>query len=96
MQNTEVPVLNGNLSEMEKHSGPLGFHYKQALLCLYPNMGHEYKGIYSVQYLDVSETAYFHYFDPFHHCIQKGSGAHPASYPMGTRGSFPGDKTAGV
>jgi hypothetical protein len=27
-----------------------------------------------------------------HHRIQNGSGAHPASYPMGTRGSFPGDK----
>jgi hypothetical protein len=26
-----------------------------------------------------------------HHCVQNGSGAHPASYPMGTRGSFPGD-----
>jgi hypothetical protein len=24
-----------------------------------------------------------------HHRIQNGSGAHPASYPMGTRGSFP-------
>jgi len=23
-----------------------------------------------------------------HHCIQKGSGAHPASYQMGTEGSF--------
>jgi hypothetical protein len=23
------------------------------------------------------------------HCIQTNSGAHPASYPMGTRGSFP-------
>jgi hypothetical protein len=22
-----------------------------------------------------------------HHCVQNGSGAHPASYPMGTRGS---------
>jgi hypothetical protein len=28
--------------------------------------------------------------------IQNGSGAHPASYPMGSRGSFPGDKAAGV
>jgi hypothetical protein len=27
-----------------------------------------------------------------HHCIQNGSGAHPASYPMGTRGSFHGVK----
>jgi hypothetical protein len=26
----------------------------------------------------------------FHRCIQAGSGTHPASYPMGTRGSFPG------
>jgi hypothetical protein len=27
-----------------------------------------------------------------HHRVQTGSGAHPASYPMGTRGSFPGVK----
>jgi hypothetical protein len=25
-------------------------------------------------------------------CVQTGSGAHPASYPMGTGGSFPGSK----
>jgi hypothetical protein len=25
-----------------------------------------------------------------HHRVQNGSGAHPASYPMGARGSFPG------
>jgi hypothetical protein len=25
-------------------------------------------------------------------CVQTGSGAHPASCPMGTRGSFPGGK----
>jgi hypothetical protein len=24
------------------------------------------------------------------HRVQNGSGAHPASYPMGTKGSFPG------
>jgi len=30
-----------------------------------------------------------------HHCVQNGSGAHPASYPMGTRGSFLGDKAVG-
>jgi hypothetical protein len=29
-----------------------------------------------------------------HHRVQNGSRAHPASYPMGTRGSFPGDKAA--
>jgi hypothetical protein len=27
-----------------------------------------------------------------HHRVQTGSGAHPASYPMGTRGSFAGSK----
>jgi hypothetical protein len=27
-----------------------------------------------------------------HHRVQAGSGVHPASYPMGTRGSFPGVK----
>jgi hypothetical protein len=31
-----------------------------------------------------------------HHRVQNGSGAHPASYLMGTRGSFPGDKAAGA
>jgi hypothetical protein len=25
-------------------------------------------------------------------CVQTGSGVHPASYPMGTGGSFPGGK----
>jgi hypothetical protein len=25
-------------------------------------------------------------------CVQTGSGAHPASYPMGTEGPFPGGK----
>jgi hypothetical protein len=32
----------------------------------------------------------------FHHHVQNGSGAHPASYPMGTRGSSPGGKEAGA
>jgi hypothetical protein len=31
-----------------------------------------------------------------HHRAQNGSGAHPASYPMGTRGSFPGGKESGA
>jgi hypothetical protein len=31
-----------------------------------------------------------------HHRVQNGSRAHPASYPMGTRGSFSGDKAAGA
>jgi hypothetical protein len=31
-----------------------------------------------------------------HHCVHNGSGAHPASHPMGTRGSFPGSKAAGA
>jgi hypothetical protein len=30
-----------------------------------------------------------------HHCVQNSSGAQPASYPMGTRGSFPGVKRPG-
>jgi hypothetical protein len=34
-------------------------------------------------------------FSP-HHGVQNGSGAHPASYPMSTRGSFPEGKVAGV
>jgi hypothetical protein len=31
-----------------------------------------------------------------HHRVQNGSGAHPASYPMGTRDSFTGGKAAGT
>jgi hypothetical protein len=31
-----------------------------------------------------------------HHRVQNGSGTHPASYPMGSRGSFPGGKAAGA
>jgi hypothetical protein len=31
-----------------------------------------------------------------HHRIQNGSEAHPASYPMGTRGSFPEGEVAGA
>jgi hypothetical protein len=30
------------------------------------------------------------------HRVQNGSGAHPASYPMGTTGSFPGGNAAGA
>jgi hypothetical protein len=30
-----------------------------------------------------------------HHRVQNGYGAHPASYPMVTRGSFPGSKATG-
>jgi hypothetical protein len=31
-----------------------------------------------------------------HHRVPNGSGAHPASYPMGAMGSFPGGKAAGA
>jgi hypothetical protein len=30
------------------------------------------------------------------HRVKNGSGDHPASYPVGTRGSFPGGKAAGA
>jgi hypothetical protein len=30
------------------------------------------------------------------HVVQTGSGVHPASYSMGTRGAFPGVKAAGA
>jgi hypothetical protein len=32
----------------------------------------------------------------FLHVVHTGSGVHPTSYPMGTRGSFPGGKAAGA
>jgi hypothetical protein len=42
-------------------------------------------------HLDNSTSPYFY----LHHRVQNDSGAHPASYPMGTRGSFPGIKRPG-
>jgi hypothetical protein len=35
------------------------------------------------------------FFSPHHH-VQTGSGAHPASHPMGTGSSFPGSKAVGT
>jgi hypothetical protein len=35
-------------------------------------------------------------FSLYHRCVQNGSRAHPVSYPMGTRVSFPGGKAAGA
>jgi hypothetical protein len=35
-------------------------------------------------------------FPAIHHRVQNGSGAHPASYPVGTRGSFSAGKAAGA
>jgi hypothetical protein len=35
-------------------------------------------------------------FFSLHHRVQNGSGAHPACYPMGTRGCFPGGEAAGA
>jgi hypothetical protein len=35
-------------------------------------------------------------FSLHHHRVQNGSGAHPASYSMGTTDSFPGGKAAGA
>jgi hypothetical protein len=35
-------------------------------------------------------------FSLHHRYVRNGSGAHPTSYPMGTRGSFPGGKAAGA
>jgi hypothetical protein len=45
--------------------------------------------ICAVKYLNLSRNF------PLHHRVQNGSGAHPASYPIGTRGSFLGVKRPG-
>jgi hypothetical protein len=52
----------------------------------------------------LSPTSYSTYSQPLsisgnlslHHRVQTGSGAHPASFPMSTRGSFPVGKAAGA
>jgi hypothetical protein len=45
--------------------------------------------VYRVRFL-VGAMNFFLY-----HHVQNGSGDHPASYPVCTRGSFPGGKAAG-
>jgi hypothetical protein len=35
-------------------------------------------------------------FSLHHRCVQNSSEAHPASYPVGIRGYFPGGKAAGA
>jgi hypothetical protein len=45
------------------------------------------------EYLDLRGRKYGNF--SLHHRVQNNSGAHPASYPMGTRGSFPGVKRPG-
>jgi len=42
---------------------------------------------------DLKIIFFFFFFFYIHHRVKTGSGAHPASCPIGIRGSFPGGKT---
>jgi len=50
----------------------------------------------SCEYLDIAPTDTYciSYSNDIHHHIQNTSGTHPASYPMGSGGSFLEDKVA--
>jgi hypothetical protein len=42
----------------------------------------------TIRYLDSDGMLYKIIFHSLHHRVQNGSGTHPASYPMGIRGSL--------
>jgi hypothetical protein len=52
----------------------------------------EFKDV--LKHLTSSHSSFRSCFSPYHR-FQTGSGAHPASYTMGIKGSFPGSKWPG-
>jgi len=50
---------------------------------------------FSIHY-SFKKCCLYEYCKKITYSVQIGSGAHPASYQMGTRGSFPGGKAAGA
>jgi hypothetical protein len=48
----------------------------------------------AVEFLAGAMMGFFFFF--FHHHLQAGSGAHPASYSVGTGSSYSGGKVAGA
>jgi hypothetical protein len=58
------------------------------------NNGKEYSSYKTSVDLIFGFWSIYIYIYSLHHRVQNGSGTHPASYPMGTWGSFPGDKAA--
>jgi len=78
--NLHIPSSNGTLFMVIKHKSEYIFH--EAAMLLY----------YILQKFYLKNAAYvskLYYHASF-------SGAHPASYPMSTRRSFPGSKAAGA
>jgi hypothetical protein len=50
-----------------------------------------------IQYSDELQVGWLGFYSQQgQETVQTGSGAHPASYPKDTRGSFPGSKAAGI
>jgi hypothetical protein len=63
-----------------------GIVFNTSSVCIETGYGLDGRGSIRVRDKDVS----------LHHRVQTGSGAHPASYPMGTVGFVPGSKAAGA
>jgi hypothetical protein len=98
-------VIFTSISRSSKWSLPLRF-YNQNIICIFTLSPACYKSRDS----SVGITLDYGLDDrgsriPFpagagnfslHHRVRNGSGAHPASYPTGIRGSFPGGKAAGA
>jgi hypothetical protein len=66
-------------------------------MCTYRNLRvHTQRNLRSTDPTVADVKTYLHspWITHSHHRVQNGSGAHPASYPMGNRGSYPGGKAA--
>jgi hypothetical protein len=75
--------------------------YSTQLAVAYPEFNHEYSLYLLLYFPSIWTLPYIQNIYPCitallkSYCVQNGSVAHPASYPMGSRGSFPGGKEAG-
>jgi hypothetical protein len=87
------------LPSIEKMDGNC-LHAEETISC-FSKLNYNYSPIKSVWQYAMSSMAKVQFLAGVRdisllHSIQTSCGAHPASYPMGTKGSFPGDKVARV
>jgi hypothetical protein len=66
------------------------------ILHLFLSFFYHFSRLWYILLAEINRKICYHREKHLHHRVQTGSGVHPASYPMGTRGSFPGGKAAEV
>jgi hypothetical protein len=91
--------LGTGLNIVWRSGGGVGFNPRssKSKAIMYRNGG---MSVYACERINYTQSKRFRFpagagMFSLYHRVQNGSGAHPASYPMGTRGSFPGLKWPG-